>query len=141
MFEAVITVLSLIVIFGAGWLCWRALQVIERLGMRAIDKMRGILPEDRALRSEEKLLDREKRKLTQAEQTKVLREEITTQRKAIEAGASPFAVAVQGWASVIWLAFIIFLVFKLVGHLDASEKRMDAIWQSSGYYGSGQQNQ
>lgn len=135
MMDAVFTVLALIVIFGAGWLCLRALQVIERLGLRAIDKMRGISPEERTLRTEEKLLQAEKGKLAKAEQTKAAREGFLRRRRAIEQsmGLTRTVSAFEGWAAIAWIAFMGFLVFKLVGHLDASEKRMDALWKQSGY--------
>lgn len=135
MFDIISTILALIVIFGAGWLFLRALQVIERLGLRAIDKMRGISPEERTLRTEEKLLQAEKGKLAKAEQTKAVREDFLRRRKAVEQsmGLARTVSVFEGWAAIAWIVFMGFLVFKLVGHLDASEKRLDALAKQSGY--------
>lgn len=135
MFDIISTILALIIIFGAGWLCLRALQVIEKVGLRAIDKMRGISPEERTLRTEEKLLQAEKGKLAKAEQTKAAREGFLRRRKTIEQsmGLTRTVSAFEGWAVIAWIIFMGFLVFKLVGHLDASEKYMEAALQKGGY--------
>ncbi|MBK7362164.1 MAG: hypothetical protein IPJ01_07675 [Micavibrio sp.] len=139
MINAVFTILSLIIIFGAGWLCWCALQVIERLGLRAIDKMRGISPEDRTLRREEKLLQGEKNKLAKAEQTKAVREDFLRRRKAIqqEMGLTRTVSIFEGWASIAWVIFMAFLLFKLIGYLGTSERHMESLMERSGHYSAG----
>lgn len=121
-----------IVLVGMLFLFYKGMQFLENFLRRLIDKIRKVTPAKRAEINEQKDIDDELIKLKEIKQ----KEGIINQRKEIEERLekSQFGKTFEAWAGLAWFIFIVFILIKLIGYFDASDKRMEALWKSNGYY-------
>ena len=117
-------VITVIVLIGMAICFYKGLEFVANLLRKLADKLRQISPDQRVKLDEEKLLQTE---LKKARKEQIKNQAIHQINEQPNTHGSQFGKVFEAWAGLAWLIFVIVILVKLVGYLDASEKRLDAL--------------
>ena len=117
-------VFAIIVLIFAGFI--KVLEILRTLCKYANRRIRGLSAEQFKELEDEKHLKEEERKLDKAQKVQALREQVQSERQAIEdklKGAN-FGKTFEAVITLIGAVFLIVFMVKMMGYFDASQKQM-----------------